>query len=932
MQVFEIECPDHMGDAPYTRFVQICTGYIEQNLDTEVRRKLDISVSSAKDTFFQGVIKVFRPIESQSENLYDFIFEEYEKLLASEAEQAQKYEPGTKKDEPKEDILIDVTLDDDDQGDDRGHVWTPQYDETNIQEIFTDSVIEAIALDSGCPLSVDAEKRGIIIHGVNYLTASRKLSNVETSTHRKKIASHVVHAEKLPSVSIQLVPLVDQPHDMLLRTLVPRELVNLSSTLPQIRTPRLVRLDDARRDYTVLLNQPQSGGAPSDAMLEAWSSLTFPTSVRNNQGVTNTPKQTMTSSVDDPRDAVKAHLSGASRPDVSHPNHASADMKTMDESPVLQQGTGQKVADESLLKQSPSAPRQVGTCRFDPPIDGKGAEPGLPKTHALVNLDNTGECLQSDTPKLAGKIPAWLSSLPATISQKNADEPDHDKSSPVPLTPEHHIHNDEANLINLDEPAPSISAASGHSSTQSHATMSFYSQPLLPSRPALPTVTENAEEGEEYRERLQQITEPETRRFHKTSAKQKGKGKKKTKTGACVSTFGLPLPDPLPLPRALKAAQASSSSKTAGPPTQPITKPRDSEIALHVAGEQKDNMLRILEHARSFNGMIDISIQLGQVLVYAVKPGESTNFVKLTMKKDAFESDLTSHLSADNLRIHFSRRLTAKISEACQIPTPHLWEQKPFLTEAFYEFILLDKNDQEVHVRVTNDANTARIMPPSQNIGQIHLHFPKRVWDARFLVEGSKACQVPEAVQKMIETITIDERIVNLDGENFQVPIIKYRIESNNVTVKSVYSKRVLHHRSLKQDEVSLQVSEVRQHELKEGNKDPSAKRADSYLPSDMANLQLLWFEASVHVAHNPLLDQNKDLPLGDVADWVPEDIIDSGFLANLKAITEQMVARMDGVGLSNRGLRGYPEDLREMANKEKAKHAVAAGLHVPFW
>lgn len=455
-------------------------------------------------------------------------------------------------------------------------------------------------------------------------------------------------------------------------------------------------------------------------------------------------------------------------------------------------------------------------------------------------------------------------------------------------------------------------------------------QPLTPNSPQRsPIGGSNAQHEEDNCcERLQQVPEPDTRRFYRTMAQQKRSKKKRSNhnntAGSHVNTYGLPLPEPLAI-SSINRSLPQPSSETCR--RQATTKKDAKETRIH-----QDDVLQILEHARSFKGQIDMEIQLGQALIHSIKPGEPMNFAKLTMKKEPFEKDLAKHLAADELKLHFSRRLTTDLVEACHIPVASLWDQKPCLKEAFYELVLLDKENKEMHVRVTGDPSDTKILMPLEDLGSVYLHFPKRIWDARFLVTGRKDYVVPAAVHDLVRSLKVSIAVEERDGKVFRIPTVDYRIESNDITVKSFCSKRRFHHQSTKKERLTLQVTEVREYELKKSNKDPSAHRAASGFPNVMVEHHVLWFEASMHISPHPLLAQNLDIQLGDDADWKPEDVLSEDLLNDLKSITEQFVTRLDGVGLSNKGLRGDEQDLENIARMEQEKRDRARGVNQSFW
>ena len=86
--------------------------------------------------------------------------------------------PGQVNEDKNVELLIDVGIGENDE-DDSSHIWKPEYEDTDLKAVFTDAVLDAVILDSGCPLTLDCEQRSVIVRGFAYLTAARKLSNIE---------------------------------------------------------------------------------------------------------------------------------------------------------------------------------------------------------------------------------------------------------------------------------------------------------------------------------------------------------------------------------------------------------------------------------------------------------------------------------------------------------------------------------------------------------------------------------------------------------------------------------------------------------------------------------------------------------------------------------------------------------------------------------
>ena len=349
--------------------------------------------------------------------------------------------------------------------------------------------------------------------------------------------------------------------------------------------------------------------------------------------------------------------------------------------------------------------------------------------------------------------------------------------------------------------------------------------------------------------------------------------------------------------------------------------------------EHTDGMLRILEHARSFKGYVNVEVQIGQLLLHGFKSGEALNFSKLlSINKEDFESGIAKLLYAKEMDALFTPRLTAQVEEACHLLVPRLFGdgQPAFLTECFFEILLLDKDNREVCARVTDDPSAAAVFLLAEDIGVEHAHFPKRTWDARFAVTGRKDYEIPEDIKKMTSTARVS--VHGGDDLDQRRSKLKFRIDSNEISVKVVYSKRRLHYLTKVSPEVKFQVTEVRQHELKQSQLDASAWLANSYTLPVMIARHEIWFEGTIYISRNPLLEENMTLELGEDASWVPQDILGETLLSDLRKVTEQLVTRIDGVGFKNEGIRGDLQDRLAIQDASNAREEVKLGINMPFW
>ena len=72
---------------------------------------------------------------------------------------------------------------------------------------------------------------------------------------------------------------------------------------------------------------------------------------------------------------------------------------------------------------------------------------------------------------------------------------------------------------------------------------------------------------------------------------------------------------------------------------------------------------------------------------------------------------------------------------------------------------------------------------------------------------------------------------------------------------------------------------------------------------STMMAKHRLWWEASISSkAANHILKQNEDLQWGQTAQWQPSDVVQSDLVHDLFNLSEEIVTRIDHIGLQNQG------------------------------
>ncbi|KAK5201273.1 hypothetical protein LTR16_003268 [Cryomyces antarcticus] len=334
---------------------------------------------------------------------------------------------------------------------------------------------------------------------------------------------------------------------------------------------------------------------------------------------------------------------------------------------------------------------------------------------------------------------------------------------------------------------------------------------------------------------------------------------------------------------------------------------RDVPGAVIEGLEFHEPALKILEAAQSFSGELKMQVEFGMIIL---------DNVPKALRKDAatkqdWETELAGH---GDLCTGFTNMLTASttdIQHIIDLTNDHgqrLFCETPSGNGlATLIFICDDNEHREVHIEV-NPLTPGEfvVKKPPQAIGGVYWHYPKRAWDARMVVTGiATETNVPdEAVEELIGNLSIRTRPGHL------LPEVYTKNSHKGLRVENVQLHRQLRYASKRHEHLCLELTQV--HDLKILGKATGELKAHTMNIADMIEQRRLWYGASLASLSPPeQFKENINLEFGDDASWEAESIVNVEILRSLKAVTDQVVTRIDGVGFANQGPRGGPDDVR---------------------
>lgn len=98
-------------------------------------------------------------------------------------------------------------------------------------------------------------------------------------------------------------------------------------------------------------------------------------------------------------------------------------------------------------------------------------------------------------------------------------------------------------------------------------------------------------------------------------------------------------------------------------------------------------------------------------------------------------------------------------------------------------------------------------------------------------------------------------------------------------------------------------MTEVQDLDVRPDKDDPDYYLGTIQVQDAMVDNHRLWWETSITSKHvSDILETSAELELGEKAPWKPEEIIEIGVVADMYALAQEVVTRIDHVGIENKG------------------------------
>ncbi|KAK4560689.1 hypothetical protein LTR86_005267 [Recurvomyces mirabilis] len=365
-------------------------------------------------------------------------------------------------------------------------------------------------------------------------------------------------------------------------------------------------------------------------------------------------------------------------------------------------------------------------------------------------------------------------------------------------------------------------------------------------------------------------------------AQKKGKGKHNAPlNGSRKIKAKLELPDPIPLPKSETPASATKKTSTTPVKAKAVEKTQPSAPVPNYEPVQEPvitppvtKLVEMINSARAArpNVKVEVTCELGLLL--------STFNNQPTNRKVPVSDNLLNGISTEV----FLPRLTTSTSDAIHILGTA--SQGTLSTKGYYELLLKDLSGTMKWLTCDGDL-TAVTERSAEPLTTAYMHYPYRVWDAKWTVNTTPATADLNVVGKFIASMhTIDE-----------APSFSARMPST-FNVEQVYA--VSEYSVVTQEGARVVVTMSRALKLEsrqaKGGSDPNLKAIQLGTRDELIAGGRLWWQARVEAGECESIEK-----MGEVVD--------------------RLMCEMDGVGYDNVG----PWDGADV-------HEAPAVPEIPYW
>ena len=321
--------------------------------------------------------------------------------------------------------------------------------------------------------------------------------------------------------------------------------------------------------------------------------------------------------------------------------------------------------------------------------------------------------------------------------------------------------------------------------------------------------------------------------------------------------------------------------------------------------EFEESAKQLLALALPRRGPIVFEVGIGRLLIN--HQIGSTEFKTKPFSLSEWFSAFPIEPDLGRLETRFTPRLTTSLEDIESILTTRLpkgrpifengTSQQPILRILNYVFSCKSKQGNQISIVVDEDG-AFKILGGEVLIGSLDFHFPKRSWDAslRLRTSSLRSIDYHKQVESIVRNLKIctwpDRSTLNLSTQTTDEELV----------IQSIVVRRETFHPSKVYADLLLRLCEVQDLQVcRQGHHyDGGVQERES-----MIDAGRYWWEVSiVSLNATSILEENDKLEVGKIATWDVETIIEKGIVRDLYSLSNDLVTRIDSVGLHNKGLK----------------------------
>ncbi|MCJ1388037.1 hypothetical protein MMC18_000881 [Xylographa bjoerkii] len=313
-----------------------------------------------------------------------------------------------------------------------------------------------------------------------------------------------------------------------------------------------------------------------------------------------------------------------------------------------------------------------------------------------------------------------------------------------------------------------------------------------------------------------------------------------------------------------------------------------------------DAMSTIFETARTSYGRLKFDVAIG--CIYVKRTNLAREIQTGPFAQAHWSAAFQTRSGGGRAQTLFSSPLTACWVDASFLvdlklkDNTRVFSKTPVEVRVKYLIKCVNKHrNNEVVVEIDQDGKYEFYDAP-RTIGSVNCYYPKRVWDTTFSVTESSVADISlqDPVKAIVDSFWVrSSPRISLGG----------RISGPEIGITNIHVHRQTSHQSTANSDLFLRLTEVQ--DLIVQQHSPQQFRAYA-APEDkmIEDDNRVWWEASIssRVADSILLE-NRQLELGEIAQWSPDDITGMAIIEDMFRLSGQVVTRIDSVGYGTKGV-----------------------------